>query len=131
MEIPTRLTAQEGRKFAFTVGAAFAVFGAISAWRGHQIPPRVLWVLAVALGLAGLLVPGKLGGVYSAWMGMAHRMSKVTTPIAMGAIYFLVMVPTGVLMRLFGHNPLRVREQGGSFWVAPLKGGRSDLDNQF
>ena len=131
MEVPTRLTPQEGRKFAFTVGLAFIVIGAVSAWRGHRIPPLILFALGGALLLAGLVVPGKLGGVYSAWMGLANRMSKVMAPIAMGAIYYVVMSPTGGLMRLFGHNPLRPREQGGSFWTVPSNGGRSELDRQF
>ena len=131
MEVSTRLTAKAGRKFAFTVGIAFAVFGAISAWRGHVIPPRVLLALAAALIVAGIVVPGRLTRVHAAWMGLAHRMSQVMAPISLGIIYYIVMTPTGLLMRLFGHNPLRQRERMGSFWAAPSNGGRSELDRQF
>ena len=131
VEVPTRLTPKEGRKFAFTVGIAFAVIGAISAWRGHRIPPMVLFGLGGTLFLAGLVVPGKLGGVNRVWMGLAHRISKITAPIVMGIIYYVVMTPTGVLMRLFGNNPLAPRRRAGSFWTAPSNGGRSDLEKQF
>jgi hypothetical protein len=129
--IPARLTAKEGRRFAFTVGTAFLVLAAISLWRGHILPPRVLGALGAGLLLAGLTVPGRLGGVYRAWMGLANAMSKVTAPIMVGAVYFAVITPMGCLMRICGRNPVRHRERSGSFWVAASSGGRSNLDNQF
>jgi len=129
--IPARLTPKEGRKFAFPVGTAFLVLAAISFWRGHHIPPRVLAGLGGALLLAGAIIPGKLGPVYRGWMGFAHALSKVTTPIFMGLVYFLVMTPMGLLMRLFGRQPMRHAEQAGGFWKAPVSGGRSNLEHQF
>ena len=53
-----------------------------------------------------------------AWMGLAHAISRVTTPIFMGLIYFLVITPTGLLMRSLGRDPLEHAEVGGGFWVA-------------
>jgi hypothetical protein len=129
--VPARLTAREGRKFAFTVGIAFVVLGAISAWRGHQLPPRILWVLGGAFLAAGLLVPGRLSGVNRAWMALATAISKVTAPIMVSAVYFLVVTPLGVVTRLVGRNPLRHPERDGGFWIPASSGGRSDLENQF
>jgi hypothetical protein len=129
--IRARLTKQEGRKFAFTVGIAFLVLGALSLWRGHVWPPRVLGALGGILLVAGLVVPGRLSGVYHAWMGLANAISKVTAPIVVGAVYFLVLTPIAALMRLFGRNPLRHREQDGGFWLPAASNGRSDLETQF
>ena len=39
-------------------------------------------------------------------MALAHAISKVTTPIVMGVMYFVVLTPVGVLRRGFGGNPL-------------------------
>ena len=117
--IPARLTPAEGRRFGVTVGAAFLVLAAISLWRGHSTTPYVLGILGGGLLLAGLVVPGALGPVHRAWMGLALALSKVTTPIFMGVMYFLLFTPTGWIMRLFGKNPLRVRERDGSFWIKP------------
>jgi hypothetical protein len=125
------LTPREGRRFAFTVGIAFLVLGGISAWRGHYLPPRILWALGGALLAAGVLVPGHLTGVYRSWMALATAISKVTSPIVIGAVYLLVMSPIGGLMRLFGRNPLQHRERSGGFWLPVTSDGRSDLENQF
>jgi hypothetical protein len=115
--IPARLTAAEGRKFGLLVGGAFLLFGAISRWRGHDVAPLVMWALGGSLTLGGLLLPAQLGPIYRAWMGLAHALSKITTPIFMGLVYFLVLTPTGFLMRLFGKHPLKHREHGGGYWA--------------
>ena len=131
MAVPARLTAREGRKFAFTVGIAFVVLGALSAWRGHHLPPRILWALGGALLLAGVLIPGRLSRLHRWWMSLANAISKVTAPIVVGGAYFIVLSPIGGLMRLVGRNPLRHRERDGGYWMPASSNGRSNLENQF
>jgi hypothetical protein len=128
--IPARLSPAEGRKFGLLVGGAFLLFGGISYWRGHDTAPLVLWALGGALVLAGLLIPGHLGPVYRGWMGFALLLSKVTTPIMMGLIYFVIFTPMGLVRRLMGRNTL-VRPQGSSFWITRESVRRSDLTRQF
>ena len=131
--VPARLTAREGRRFAFTVGAAFLALGGIGAWRGGGIATTVFLVAAVLLGAAGLVVPTYLGPVERAWMGLAHAISKVTTPIVMGVMYLVVLTPVGVLRRAFGGNPLVHRQRGEGYWQARPEGARRSrsLERQF
>jgi hypothetical protein len=129
--IPARLTPAEGRKFAFTVGAAFFVLAALTWWRDRELPMLVFGSLAAVLLVAGALIPGRLGPVYRAWMGLAHAISKVTTPIFMGIVYFVVLTPIGLAMRLVGRRPMVHKEHDGGFWRAAPSGGRADLERQF
>ena len=131
MGVSARLSPREGRKFAFTVGIAFLVLTALSAWRGHYYPPRVMGALGIVLLLAGIVAPGSLGPVQTRWMQLAHAISKVTAPIVVGALYFGVITPIGWLMRVLGKNPLRHDARDGGFWMTAPSGGRSDLHNQF
>ena len=126
------LTAKEGRRFAFPVGTAFAVLAGILLWREKMIASYVLAGVSGALLLAGLVIPSYLGPVQRAWMGFAHALSRVTTPVFMSAMYFLVFTPFGVVLRLVGHRPLKKRALGGSYWQtrAPEQ-RRSDLERQF
>ena len=128
--VPARLTPKEGRKFGLTVGGAFAVLAAISWWRGHRIPVEIFGGLATLLILAALVIPGQLGPVNRAWMGLAEAISKVTTPIFMGVVYFLIITPVGVLMRLFGRNPISHRAVNQSYW-AERNEARGGMTNQF
>jgi hypothetical protein len=127
---PARLTPGEGRKFAVTLGAAFDVLAGVAWWRGSPRPTLVFGLVAAAFALGGLLAPGKLGPVYRAWMGFAHILSKVTTPIFMGVVYFVVITPIAAIRRALGGNPLRAH-QGATGWVDRRQAPRGDLTRQF
>jgi hypothetical protein len=128
--IPTRLSPAEGRKFGLTVGAAFLVLAAVLLWRHRLVASYVLGAVGLLLIAAGVTVPGRLGPVQDAWMRLAHAISKVTTPVFMGIVYFVVLTPVGLLMRLFGRNPIRHNAVNGSYWAART-GARGDMTNQF
>ena len=128
--IPARLTSAEGRKFGLTVGAAFAVLAGITWWRDHALLMQIFSGLAAALIVAGIVIPGQLGPVYRGWMKLALLISKVTTPIFLAIVYFLVIGPVGIIMRMFGRNPLRHEPEHGSLWLSRTS-GRGTMSNQF
>lgn len=128
---PARLTPRAGRSFGFAVGGALVALGALAWWRGRGALGATLLVLGAALVLAGALAPDRLGPVRAAWMTLGNLLSRITTPIVLGAVYILVATPLGVLMRLSGRNPLRHPARDDSYWRPPSSGGRSDLTNQF
>ncbi len=129
--IPARLSAKDGRKFGFTLGMAFLVFGGIAWWRDHEAISIGLWAIAGLLLVAGLFFPTRLGPVQRVWMGMALAISKVTSPIFMGIMYIVVFAPMGSVMRLFGRNSLTTHHGGDSVWVPRAAGQQSDLERQF
>lgn len=129
--IPARLTPAEGRKFAFTVGGAFLALAAFTWWRDKTTLSTVLGSLGGVLAVLGLVIPGQLGPLFKAWMGLAHAISKVTTPIFMGVVYFLVLAPIALLMRGLGKNPLAA-PAGGTYWRTRPEGKRrGNLLRQF
>jgi hypothetical protein len=131
--VSARLTSAEGRRFGLTVGAAFVVLGGVLWYRGRHPGDIVALALGGALLLAALAVPSWLGPVRSAWLGLGTALSRVTTPIFMGVIYFVVITPIGLLMRLRGRNPLTRSRGPGTIWVLrPLEArSRRDMHRQF
>ena len=114
------------------MGIAFLVLAALlQFWRHKEIAAGIAGALGALLVLASLLVPSRLGPVQRAWMGLARLISKVTTPVFMGVVFFIVITPIGLLMRIFGRKTLVRHEQSGGFWMAPASGGRSDMERQF
>ncbi len=131
--IPARLTAAAGRKFGLTVGIAFLAIGALLVWRAKPLRADVAFALGALLVLAGLTVPTLLGPVERAWMRLAHLISKVTTPIFMGVVYFLVITPLGLLRRAFGPSSIPQRAGQASYWKAhkPAADRREAMERQF
>lgn len=131
--VSARLTAAEGRRFGLTVGVAFLALAGLAWWRGRPAPGVVLAVIGTALILGGLVLPGRLGPVFRAWMGLAHLVSRVTTPIFLGFVFFIVVTPVALLMRLFGSRRLQRAAPGSGGWVtrAPDARRRIDMQRQF
>lgn len=130
--LPARLTPSEGRKFGLLVGGAFLVIGALMWRRGHLTSAGVAGVLGAALVIGGLAAPARLGPVHRAWMGLALAISKVTTPIVMAALWYLVITPSGLLVRWFGHRPLAPPRGAVTYWHSrPAGERRSALDHQY
>ena len=126
-----RLTASEGRRFAFAVGAAFAALGALLLWRGHERFAAALLFTGGLLFAAGLVIPTRLGPVERAWMGVAYAISRVTTPVFMSITYFLVLMPVGLLRRVFARNPLQRDPDGSSYWVRHERREAESMRRQF
>lgn len=127
----TDFSASDGRKFAFPVGFAFLLLAALLFWRDKEMLGQIASGLGGALFLAGILLPAYLGPIYRGWMKMALLISKVTTPIFMGVVYFLVLTPTGLIMRLVGKKPIRRDPASRSYWRPVDQRSGRDLRRQF
>ena len=122
-----------GRKFGLTLGIAFGVLTAILWWRDREAVATITAALSVSLILAGLLFPTRLGPIERGWMAFAHAISKVTTPIFMGIVYYVAIAPIGLVMRATGRNPMKRSESANGFWIERKQGAdaRSDMHRQF
>lgn len=129
--IPARLSAAEGRRFGLTVGAAFALLALVLWWRGHDTARMIAGVASALFLAGGLLLPAYMGPVYRAWMRMGLAISKVTTPVFMGAVFFLVITPFGLVARAFGHRPLEARRRETLWHVRAEDDRKSNLQRQF
>ncbi|HZF67158.1 MAG TPA: SxtJ family membrane protein [Gemmatirosa sp.] len=125
-------TVGELRGFAWTVGGAFAVLAAVAAWRGRSGAALLLGALAAGLWITAAVAPRRLAAPQAAWMRLAHAMSAITTPVLMAAIYFGVLTPLAVVMRLAGRRAIGVPKGAATAWVErPPDSRRSDLRRQF
>jgi hypothetical protein len=115
-----------------TVGGAFLALAGVTWWRDHQWLATTFGSLAGALLVAALIIPAHLGPVERAWMALAHRISRVTTPIVMAVIYFIVLTPVGLLRRRAG-NPLVHAKTADGYWKLRPPGARrsASMERQF
>jgi len=121
------------RTFGLLVGGIFTVIG---LWplvlRDEE--PRI-WALSVGLGLSALAVtlPQSLKKVHWIWMTVGHALGWVNTRILLGVIFYGLVTPMGVVMRLFGWNPMRLEmePQRNTYRVVQMPRPSSHMTRQF
>ena len=68
-------------------------------------------------------------------MKFGELLHRIVSPIALGIVFYLAVLPTGLLLRLFGKDPLRLKIDRGaaSYWIKREPPGPTaeSLNNQF
>ncbi len=112
------------------------VFTVIGLWPLLGANPPRWWSLAIAAAIlaVSLLRPGLLARPNKLWMRFGLLLHKVTNPIIMGLLFFVVMTPMGLGRRLFVRDPMNLkrREDLESYWVSRDEAQRaSSMEKQF
>jgi hypothetical protein len=103
-------------------GWVFAIFfGFVGAWPLVHGRPLRPWALAVALAIAAVTLarPRLLHPANVVWMKFGLLLSKFVNPIVTGLLFYLVITPIGLLMRMFGKRPLPLQFESAasSYWI--------------
>jgi len=108
------------REFALvTSGIVVGLFGLLLPWLFDFGWPLWPWILAAVLVTLGLAAPMSLRPVYKIWMRFGLILSKVTTPIIMALVFFLVITPIGLIRRRLSADPMaRNFHDGASYRVS-------------
>jgi hypothetical protein len=108
----------ELRKFGLIMAAAFAVIGGLFLWRHVSAWPYLFGVGGFFL-ICGIIVPRILAPIEWLWMKLAHAMGIVMTYILLTLTYYIVITPVGLLMRIFGNDPMKRKfdTNNDSYWV--------------
>lgn len=114
----SKVSKSDLRKFGLSVGGVFVVLGLLSWLRGHDVAPRVLWVLGGLLVVPGAVAPALLAPIQRAWMSAAGALGYVNTRIILAVFFYLALAPFGLVRRLV-RDPLNrsMNDDEESVWV--------------
>jgi hypothetical protein len=96
------------RNFGFTMAAVFALIGSVGLYNGSSHAPVWLGIAAVFAGLT-LWRPQTLAPANRVWLKLGLLMYRVVNPVIMAILFFAVILPIGLAMRLFGKDFLRLK----------------------
>lgn len=104
-----------------TGGIVVALFGLFFPWVLERTWPIWPWLFFGVFAVWGITFPMTLRPVYRAWMHFGILMSRITTPLLMGLVFFLAITPLGVVRRLFGRDPLNREFHNADSYRVPSK----------
>ncbi|MEI7822855.1 MAG: SxtJ family membrane protein [Verrucomicrobiota bacterium] len=133
-EINWQPGARELRTFGKVIAIGFPIIavllGASARLRTHAWPVWTLWLggIGLAAGLVCMLVPRAARLLYLVWMAIGCCIGLVVSNVVLAAIYFLIVTPTGLALRMLGRDPLRRRFERGraSYWDDAEKAGDAE-----
>lgn len=102
----------------------FIVFLIIGLWPILNNQDIRIWsiVLSLIFLTLGLLNSKILKPLNKAWFKFGVYLGNFIAPIVMGIIYFLVVTPTGLIMRLFNKDLINLKKNDHkTYWVEKKK----------
>lgn len=115
------------RQFA---GIWFPAFCALLGWMigkktGHWGAVQVIWGVCVLQALAGWIHPPAIRPVFVGLILATFPIGWVVSHLLLGAIFYGIVTPVGLALRLTGHDPLQLkRPTTNSLWKTPV--GKTD-----
>lgn len=121
------------RRFGLLMSACFA---ALAMWPMLAGREGRSWAIGVAVlfALPAWLAPAWLASPHRWWMTLADSLHRLVSPLMLAAIYFLVITPFSLLLRLAGKSFLSLKpDTAESYWLdrRPAGPAPQSLKNQF
>ena len=88
-------------------------------------------IIAIIFLILGLINSKVLTPLNKLWIKFGLLLGKVISPLIMGIIFFLVVTPTALIMRIIGKDLLNLKfNNKNSYWIEKT-GPKSKMKNQF
>ena len=111
-------TAPSDRGFGLVMAIALCV---LAWWKSQEWGDSVILLcgLAVCFAIVALLSPHLLHPLNLIWSRLGRLLGAVLTPVVLLLIFVVGFLPTGFLLRLRGHRPLRLEfaPKKESYWI--------------
>jgi hypothetical protein len=133
MKLKLKEDPKEWRKAALMSALGLAVLSSLLRWR--RVLPVAAWVLVLcllaAVAVAAALRPPWFRGYYRVSARLGFAISQMAGRIVLALFFFIILTPLGLVLRLFGKDPLRLRRPVGveSYWSEVRR--KSSLDRLF
>ena len=98
----------------------FIVFLLISVWPMISGEPVRIWSIAISLVFLFLGISNSkiLTPLNSAWIKFGEILGRFVAPIIMAIIFFLIITPVGLFMRIIGKDLLNIKfSKNSSYWI--------------
>jgi hypothetical protein len=115
------------RQFA---GIWFPAFCALVGWSiarktGHWHEVEIGWAIAGIISIAGLVFPPLIRPIFVGLILLTYPIGWVVSHVLLGLIFYGIVTPIGIILRVTGHDPLQINAPlGNSLWKSPT--GKTD-----
>ncbi len=116
--IDSKLEIGSDRAFGFVFAGFFCILSVMPLLKGHNFRWPMLYI-ALVFAVIGSVLPRLLHPLNIAWMKVGAIMQKIVSPIILIFIFYFVVTPVAILMRLLGAKAmvLSLDQNASTYWV--------------
>jgi predicted membrane protein len=117
LENLAKVNEKELRKFALTLFIVLCILEGILFWK-HGNVSLIPLLFGLTLLILGWSWPRSLKPFYRGWMTLAFALGFVSSHLLLALLYYLIITPTGFLLRLLGKDPLQKKpdQDAQTYW---------------
>jgi len=82
---------------------------------------ELIRIWSVVLSLVFLIItiirPNLFTFINKLWIQFGILLGKIISPIVMGLVFFFVVTPTGILVRIFKKDVMGLKRGASSYWI--------------
>lgn len=107
------------RVFAWALPMFFGVVGASRWHAGHDVAAAIVWSLGLVVSIVAIASPAARRRIYVGWMRAVAPVGWVVSMVLLTAIWIVVAIPTGLMLKALGRDPLqrRLDRDAASYWI--------------
>jgi hypothetical protein len=128
----TTVTVGSEKSFGFVFAVVFAIVGLLPLFASG---PVRFWALGVAgaFVLVALMRPSLLKPLNLIWFKFGLLLHKIVNPIIMSLLFYVTIMPIGLVMRLCGKDilNLRIDKDAPTYWIKREPADSDSMRNQF
>jgi hypothetical protein len=108
---------KELREFGLVVGGVLLALGSVMIMRGKPLAPYFMGLGFVLIPM-GLAAPKALIPLQKIWMAFAVIMGFVMSRVVLTILYYMVVTPIGLIMKMLGKDILdeHIDKRSPSYW---------------
>ena len=113
-------SSKEIRKFGLVIAIALGVIGSFVYVKfGNFDVVGWLWGIGLLFLILGFILPSVLRPIYKIWMLLAFFIGGIVSRVILTVLFYVVLTPTGLVLRLFGKDVLdqRFEKDRESYWI--------------
>ena len=87
-------------------------------------------ILSITFLILGIVNSKLLSPLKDYWIKLGEILGKVIAPIVMSLVFFIILTPIGIILRIFGKDLLKLKKnKKSSYWLS--RGDLKSMDRQF
>lgn len=123
------------RTFGLALAALLTAIGAWKLYKGQGASSSVLLIAGFISAASAIFFQPLIKPVYAVMMKLSHTLGWINTRILLGLIFYLMITPTGLVIKLFGKDLLdrSIEPDKSDYWIKreKTKFDKSRYENQF